>query len=64
MDSTSDTSNRHYLTPLFEPESVAIVGATEKKGKVGAGVVSNMLAAKYRGQLFAVNPKYSSVQGR
>ncbi|HET7199529.1 MAG TPA: bifunctional acetate--CoA ligase family protein/GNAT family N-acetyltransferase [Burkholderiales bacterium] len=58
-----DISNRHYLTPLFEPASVAIVGATERKGKVGEVLVSNMLGAGYRGALFAVNPKYSSVQG-
>src|SRR5580765_4538989 len=58
-----DISNRHYLTPLFEPASVAIVGATEKQAKVGEVLVSNMLAAGYRGALFAVNPKYSSVRG-
>src|SRR5690349_2708583 len=58
-----DIANRHYLTPLFEPGSVAIVGATEKKPKVGEVLVSNMLAAGYRGALFAVNPKYSRVRG-
>ena len=52
---------RHYLTTLFEPASVAIVGATEKPGKVGAVLVDNMLAAGFRGPLFAVNPKYASV---
>jgi acetyltransferase len=55
--------DRHYLTPLFEPDSVAIVGASEKGGKVGAVLLSNMLAAGYRGELFAVNPKYGSVRG-
>jgi len=55
--------DRHYLTPLFEPGSVAIVGASEKSGKVGAVLLSNMLAAGYRGSLFAVNPKYASVRG-
>ena len=58
-----DLSSRHYLTPLFEPESVAIVGATEKPGKVGEVLVSNMLAAGYRGALFAVNPKHANVHG-
>src|SRR5690242_19094 len=58
-----DIANRHYLTPLFEPGSVAIVGATEKKAKVGEVLVSNLLSAGYRGSLFAVNPKYSKVQG-
>ncbi|HET7764232.1 MAG TPA: bifunctional acetate--CoA ligase family protein/GNAT family N-acetyltransferase [Burkholderiales bacterium] len=58
-----DVSGRHYLTPLFEPRSVAIVGASETPGKVGTVLLSNMLAAGYRGPLFAVNPKYSAVGG-
>jgi acetyltransferase len=58
-----DLSRRHYLTALFEPESVAIVGASEKKGKVGEVLVSNMLAAGFPGRLFCVNPKYSRVRG-
>jgi len=28
-------SGRHYLSRLFEPESVAVVGASECQGKVG-----------------------------
>jgi acetyltransferase len=60
---TRQVADRHYLTPLFEPQSVAIVGASEKEGKVGAVLLSNMLAAGFRGALFAVNPKYASVQG-
>src|SRR5436309_12086851 len=35
-DVARDIPNRHYLTPLFEPASVAIVGASETSGKVGA----------------------------
>jgi acetyltransferase len=62
-DLARDISNRHYLTPLFEPASVAIVGASETGGKVGTTLISNMLAAGFKGPLFAVNPKYSSVRG-
>jgi acetyltransferase len=56
-------SERHYLTPLFEPAAVAVIGATERAGAVGAVLVRNMLEAKYRGALFAVNPKHRSVHG-
>ena len=53
----------HYLRPLFEPRSVALVGATERPGKVGATVLANLLRSGFRGELFAVNPKYGSVAG-
>jgi acetyltransferase len=56
-------SDRHYLTPLFEPASVAIIGASERAGAIGTVLVANMRAARYRGALFAVNPKRGSVQG-
>jgi acetyltransferase len=56
-------SERHYLTPLFAPDSVALIGASEQQGSIGAVLVENMRAAKYRGALYAVNPKYGAVQG-
>jgi acetyltransferase len=54
---------RHYFAPLFEPAAVAIIGASERSGSVGAVLVANMLSAGYRGKLYAVNPKHHSVQG-
>jgi len=59
----SGLSERHYLTPLFEPAAVAIVGATERAGSVGAVLVRNMLEAEYGGALFGVNPKHKQVYG-
>ena len=53
---------RHYLSPLFAPASVAIIGASEEPGSVGAVLAQNM-AAGYRGALYAVNPKHKSVHG-
>jgi acetyltransferase len=53
----------HYLSALFQPRSVALVGASEVREKVGGRVLENLLAAGYQGKLFAVNPKYSSVRG-
>ena len=54
---------RHYLTPLFEPAAVAVIGATERAGAVGRVLIANLQAAGYRGELFAVNPKWKSVLG-
>jgi acetyltransferase len=54
--------DKHYLSPLFEPRSVAIIGATEREGALGSILVRNMLGAAFRGRLYAVNPKYTRVQ--
>ena len=38
-------TERHYLAPLFEPASVAIIGASERAGTIGAVLMRNMLDA-------------------
>ena len=58
-----DHPARHPLAPLFEPSSIAVAGATERAGAIGAVVLSNLRAAGFAGRLVAVNPKYATVQG-
>jgi acetyltransferase len=51
----------HYLSPLFSPNSVAIVGASAREGALGRFVLENMLASGFKGPVFGVNPKYDNV---
>jgi acetyltransferase len=55
---------KHYLTPLLEPKSVGIIGASERPGSLGDVLVRNMLGAGYKGRLFPVNPKHEQVHGQ
>jgi acetyltransferase len=55
---------RHYLEPLLAPNSVALVGATEREGALGRIVYRNLAAGGLRGALYAVNPKHRSVFGK
>ena len=43
------------LEKLFAPKSIAIVGASNKKGKVGTVLVKNITKLGYRGKVFFVN---------
>ncbi|MCC6472261.1 MAG: GNAT family N-acetyltransferase [Burkholderiales bacterium] len=54
---------RHYLTPLFEPTSVAVIGASASPGHVGSVLVDNIRGGGFRGAVWAVNPKYREVKG-
>ena len=47
---------------FFNPASVAIVGASRQKGKVGYEVLSNMIEAGYEGHIFPVNPQADRVK--
>lgn len=55
--------SEHYLSRLFLPKSVALIGATEREGALGRFVWLNMQAAKFRGPIYAVNPKHDTVFG-
>jgi acetyltransferase len=51
------------LRQLFAPKSVALVGATERPGSVGATMLRNLREGGFAGQLYPVNPKYDSIAG-
>jgi acetyltransferase len=53
----------HYLTSLFEPDAVAVIGASDRENAVGNIIFKNILNSGFKGQLFAINPKHESVQG-
>jgi acetyltransferase len=46
------------LDALFDPASIAVFGASLRAGSVGATVWRNLTSGPYRGDLYAVNPKY------
>jgi acetyltransferase len=48
---------------FFSPRSVAIVGASRDKGKVGYEILANMVSAGFPGKLFPVNPKADEING-
>ncbi|MGH8594898.1 MAG: CoA-binding protein [Gammaproteobacteria bacterium] len=48
---------------LFEPKSVAIIGASDQPGSLGHLFVQNLLAS-YRGELYLVHPSGKTIAGR
>jgi acetyltransferase len=52
-----------HLDHLFDPASVAVVGASQRPGSVGATVWRNLNADGFEGRRFAVNPKHTSFDG-
>ena len=44
------------LNRLWNPKSVAVIGASEKQGSVGCAIMKNLLAGSDRCEIFPVNP--------
>ena len=55
---------KHYLSSLFEPQSVAVFGAGDRIDSVGQVVFDNMLHSAFQGAVYAINPGHETVQGR
>lgn len=51
------------LENFFNPHSVAIVGASHQKGKVGYEILKNMIDAGYEGRIFPINPNRQVIEG-
>ncbi|UCF04029.1 MAG: acetate--CoA ligase family protein [bacterium] len=51
------------LKHFYNPASVAVIGASRKKAKVGHEVLSALIHGGYQGKIFPVNPNASTIQG-
>ncbi|MBV9828487.1 MAG: bifunctional acetate--CoA ligase family protein/GNAT family N-acetyltransferase [Alphaproteobacteria bacterium] len=52
-----------YLDRLFAPRSVALIGATDRTGSLGAVALRNLRRAGFRGELMLVNPHHAQIDG-
>ncbi|AFK23289.1 acetate--CoA ligase family protein [Pyrococcus sp. ST04] len=63
----NEANIKEQLKPFFEPRAVAIIGATNKKGKVGNVIFENFKRNKekgiFKGNIYPVNPKLDEIDG-
>ncbi len=55
--------NPKRLDPIFDPKTIAVIGATNKEGHVGYSLINNLIASGYEGVVYPVNPKRKSIIG-
>ncbi|MEM8672479.1 MAG: bifunctional acetate--CoA ligase family protein/GNAT family N-acetyltransferase [Cyanobacteria bacterium P01_G01_bin.67] len=65
VDPTQDLSNyrRQPLDAIFAPQTVAVIGATDRPGSVGRTLLWNLISNPFGGTVFPVNPKRKNVLG-
>ncbi len=51
------------LRPFFEPETLAVIGASPRPGSIGGELFRNVLRGEFRGVCFPVNRSGASVAG-
>ena len=55
--------SNEQMHKVFYPESIAVVGASSRAGTVGNDIFKNLLFAGYKGTVYPINPKASSILG-
>jgi hypothetical protein len=53
----------YHLEKIFDPKTVAVIGASSKSGTIGQAIIKNLVEGGYEGKILPVNPKYSDIEG-
>jgi len=57
------TKRMHHMKALFNPASVAVIGASDKPDKLGFHVMKSLTRGGYPGRIFPVNPGAREIMG-
>ncbi|MEM4274260.1 MAG: acetate--CoA ligase family protein [Candidatus Nitrosocaldaceae archaeon] len=49
---------------IFEPSSIALIGASDKKSSIGNAIMHNIINNGFKGKIYPVNPSCKSVFGK
>jgi acetyl coenzyme A synthetase (ADP forming)-like protein len=63
FEDRAQTSAIEAVRSFLSPHAVAVVGASRRKGTVGAEILENLLGAGYRGGVYPVNPHAEMISG-
>ncbi|MHB8068620.1 MAG: acetate--CoA ligase family protein [Desulfobaccales bacterium] len=55
--------SRSSLEPIFQPKSVAVIGASTAPGKLGHDILANLKNGGFAGPIYPVNPKAEEILG-
>ena len=55
--------SRETLAPFFEPNVIAVVGASRERNKIGSEILHNLLASGFTGEVVPVHPTAAVIQG-
>jgi acetyltransferase len=51
------------LDALFRPSSIALIGASNQRGSIGAILAANLLTGPLKGHVWPVNPRHRRIRG-
>ena len=61
MDKANKTDKSLSLDCIFRPKTIAVIGASKRRGSIGREIFGNLLEFGFEGMVFPVNPKSNVV---
>jgi acetyltransferase len=52
------------LDKIFHPKTIAVVGASERKGSIGHALMHNLVERGFPGEIYPINPKHKKIWGK
>ena len=49
------------LDKIFQPDSIAVVGASERSGSVGNALMRNLIERGFAGKIYPINPNRKTI---
>ncbi|TAL82012.1 MAG: CoA-binding protein [Beijerinckiaceae bacterium] len=71
LDFTAKPQRRRYtqeeivqqMNRIMKPKSIAVIGASAEKGKIGNSVMRNLIDGGYKGKIYPIHPKADEIMG-
>ncbi len=60
---SNDTMLRNELRSMLSPRTVAVIGASRRRGTIGGELLHNLLSHSFAGAVYPINPQVKAVQG-
>ena len=51
------------LRPFFEPRTIAVIGASRARNKIGSEILHNLIATGFTGTVVPIHPAAETIQG-
>ena len=52
------------LDKIFQPKTIAAIGASDKEGSVGHALMKNLITGGFKGKIYPINIKHATIQGK
>ena len=56
--------NKNHMETFFTPKSVALVGASTSKGKIGNSILDSLVNYDFKGEVYPINPRADKIFGK